>query len=325
MIISRTPLRISFVGGGSDIPSFYEKQPGAVISTTINKYIYITINDNFDNNIRAKYSKTEVVEKYDNLRHPLIRECLKIAGIDSYIEITSLADIPSRGMGLGSSSSFTVGLLNALFAYKGKILDKKILAELACKVEIDILKHPIGKQDQYAAAYGGLNLFKFHKNKVIIRPIKNTKLTNKLEENLLLMYTGKFRNANKILSKQKEDVEKDIKKFKNLQEMVKLTELLNKNFLIGDTQNFGDILEKNWLLKKKLSKGISNKKFDSWYEIAKKYGANGGKILGAGGGGFLLLFSLKKNHNQIIKHLPKLKNCDFKFENEGSKIIYSDK
>src|SRR3989344_8156956 len=209
MIISRTPLRISFVGGGSDLPAYYKYKTGAVVSTAINKYIYITVNKKFDHRIRASYSKTENVDRADQIEHPLICECLKKVGIDRGIEVTSMSDIPAEGTGLGSSSSYTVGLLNALYAYTGKYASAEKLAQEACEIEIEILKDPIGKQDQYVAAYGGLQFIQFFPdNTVDVRPIICSPDTKrKLNDNFLLFYTGLTRSSKKILSGQRKNME----------------------------------------------------------------------------------------------------------------------
>lgn len=324
MIISRTPLRISFVGGGSDIPAYYTQSPGAIISTAINKYIYITVNKKFDNKIRASYSKTEIVDRVDQLEHPLIRECLKIVGIVGGVEVTSMADIPSEGTGLGSSSSYTVGLLNALYAYKGIHVPAEKLAQEACQIEIDILKNPIGKQDHYIAAYGGLQYIQFNSDgSVYVDPIICSPQTKKkFEQNMLLLYTGLTRPSYPILAKQSSNMVKKEDKKKTMEQMVELAKkmgsALNKNSL----RSIGELLHKNWMLKKTMVEGISTKKIDFWYEKARKQGALGGKIIGAGGGGFLLLYADERRHGKILRTLAELVTLSFKFEPQGSKIIF---
>lgn len=324
MIISRTPLRISFVGGGSDIQSYYKHKPGAVVSTAINKYIYITVNKKFDNKIRASYSQTENVDNASQIKHPLIRECLKMVGIERGIEVTSMADIPSEGTGLGSSSSYAVGLLNALYAYIGKHVNAERLAREACKIEIDILKNPIGKQDQYIAAYGGFQFIQFLSDGgVAVDPIICSPETKKeIEEKLLLLYTGLTRSSNKILDKQSKNMTASVDKREIMDQMVDLThtlrELLNNNSLKG----FGKLLDDNWILKRKMADGISSEQIDKWYETSKKNGAEGGKILGAGGGGFLLLSAKRKYHDTIVRKLKELTITNFSFEPQGSKIIF---
>jgi len=319
MIISKTPLRCSFCGGGSDLPSFYKKYPGAVVSVAIDKYIYITVNKKFDDLIRASYSRTEFVKKPGDLKHELIKEVLLLLNIHKGIEITSISDIPSKGTGLGSSSTYTVGLLNALYAFKGKFSSAKKLAEKACRIEIDRCKKPIGKQDQYAVAFGNLNYIQFNTDgsvsvDPIICPVKE-----RLQKNLLLLYTGITRSSSSILTMQNK---KHKRNEEDLRWMVTIARRMKKVLEDGDLKRFGQLLDDNWQLKKKLAGGISNRRIDKWYEIAKENGAIGGKICGAGGGGFLLLYASERDHEKIIKALPELRNIPFSFESEGSKIIY---
>ena len=324
MIISKTPLRISFVGGGSDIGWFYEKYGGAVVSTAINKYIYITVNKKFDHKIRASYSKTEIVEDVSRLKHELIRESLKYVGIQSSIEITSISDIPSEGTGLGSSSSYTVGLLHALSAYKSKFVTAENLARDACKIEIENLKKPIGKQDQYIASYGGLRFFQFHPDGsvqteiIIIDP----KVKERLQRNLLMFYTGLTRSSSGLLRSQKRSVENNKNKLDLMKKMVEMAHDAKVCLEKGNLGLFGKILHENWMLKKELSDGISNIQIDTWYSTARKNGAIGGKITGAGGGGFLLLYANYNTHSNIIKALSRIKPVKFSIEPEGSKIIF---
>ncbi len=324
MIISRTPLRMSFVGGGSDLPSFYQKRTGAVVSTAIDKYIYINVNKKFDHLIRASYSITEFADKPEKLKHELIRESLKYLGIKGGIEITSIADIPSGGTGLGSSSSYTVGLLNALSAYLSRFSSKEYLASIASRIEIGKCHKPIGKQDQYAAAYGGLNLIEFlPDDSVVVNPIICKQETKqRLNQNLLLLYTGITRSADKILAGQNKKILSDRKTGDILSQMVKLAYSQAEALSSDDTKSFGEALDENWKLKIRLARGINNPTFDRWYKTAKNHGAVGGKILGAGGGGFLLLYAPKSKHEAIEHALPELKKVDFNFDPEGSKIVY---
>lgn len=324
MIISKTPFRISFVGGGSDIASFYQQHGGAVVSTTINKYIYITVNKSFDDKIRIKYSRAEEVNQPSRLKHRRAGEILKLLGIDKSIEISSLADIPSKGTGLGSSSSFTVGLLHALYAYKEKYASPEKLASKACEIEIELLGEPIGKQDQYSAAFGGLNIIRFNPDESVnIDPIICKKKTiSHLEENLILFYTGITRKASSILLNQKENLVNNKKKITIMKEMVKNAIDLAVELQKDNVQAFGEILHHNWLLKKEMANGISNQKIDFWYDKAMRAGAKGGKLLGAGGGGFLLFYAPKEKHGALKKTLSSLRHTDFKFEFEGSKIIF---
>lgn len=324
MIISKTPLRISFVGGGSDIPAYYTQSPGAVVSTAINKYIYITVNKKFDNRIRVSYSRTENVDTADQVEHPLIRECLRKVGIKRGIEVTSMSDIPSEGTGLGSSSSYTVGLLNALYGYVGKYASAEKLAREACEIEIEILKDPIGKQDQYIGAYGGFQYIQFLPDgNVDMSPIicsVDTKM--KLQENCLLLYTGLTRSSAPILSKQSKNMQSNVDKRVIMIQMVSLAHEMRRLLNNNSISEFGQLLHENWLLKRKMATGVTSSQIDKWYEIAQKSGAEGGKILGAGGGGFLLLYAKKKLHDKILSNLPDLELHGFKFEPQGSKIIF---
>ncbi|RJR26219.1 GHMP kinase [candidate division WWE3 bacterium] len=324
MIISKTPLRISFVGGGSDLPSYYQKEYGAVVSTAINKYIYITVNPKFDDKIRASYSVTEMVDTADELKHELIRESLKEMQIKRGIEITSISDIPSKGTGLGSSSSYTVGLLNALKAYKGEIASANYLADTACSIEINRCGKKIGKQDQYAAAYGGINYIKFNPDgSVDVEPVVVTgKKLREIEKNLLMIYTGISRSSNDILIKQSKNVEASPEKRSVMKKMVELADDLRFTLEKKSIEHFGNILDENWELKKRLSDNITNELIDKMYVRAKKHGAYGGKLLGAGGGGFLLLLAPASRHEELRKAFREYKFVNVNFEPAGSRIIF---
>ncbi|MBI5122578.1 GHMP kinase [Candidatus Roizmanbacteria bacterium] len=323
MIISRTPLRISFVGGGSDIAAFYKTTPGAVVSTTINKYIYVVTHDRFDGKIRLSYSESELVDKVSDLKHKIAKAALRFFKINHAIEITSIADIPA-GTGLGSSGAYTVGLLNALSITKGIQLSKKQLAELASVIEIEKIRRPIGKQDQCASAYGGLNYIQFNPDESIdVEPLQLSMTKRKqLEANFLLMYTGKREFAEKVLTKQNKTVAALVDKRKHISAMVSLAKNLRDELKQGKIDSFGELLHENWLLKKKLENSISNATIDKWYEIALQKGAIGGKICGAGGRGFLLLYAPGSSHKKIIRALPDLQRVDFAFEDLGSTIIH---
>lgn len=322
MIITRTPLRISFVGGGSDMASFYKTTPGAVISTTIDKYVYIALNKRFDGKIRLSYSETEIVEKVEDIKHLIAKETLKYFKIKDGIEIFSIGDIPAK-TGLGSSGAYTVGLINALNLYKGKKMTKEQLAYFASVIEINKAKRPIGKQDQYAESYGGFNYIEFRPDEsVIVKPIKLSPIKQgRLESNLLLLYTGKTGSSSVVLSKQNKKLKEQNDKREILSQMVYLTKLLKKELEKGNISAFGELLHENWLLKKKIGGGISNPQIDEWYEIALKKGAIGGKICGAGGRGFLLLYAPNENHRKICRALSNLQKVDFAFEKKGSTII----
>lgn len=324
MIISRTPLRISFTGGGSDLPAFYQHEPGAVLSTAINKYIYITVNKKFDHRIRASYSVTEMVDTVDELKHELIREALRLVGLDRGLEITSISDIPSQGTGLGSSSTYTVGLLNALYAYLGQHAGDERLAREACRIEIEVCGKPIGKQDQYIAAYGGVQYIQFNPDgSVFVDPvICSPETKRRLQSSLLLLYTGLTRSADDILAEQARNTEDDQTKREVLRAMVRLSRDLREALIANDLRGFGEVLHQGWLQKKRLADGISNPRIDEWYERARRHGALGGKITGAGGGGFLLLYAPRERHQEILDALPGLQPLAFSCEPQGSKIIY---
>lgn len=324
MIITRTPLRISFAGGGSDLPAFYEQEQGAVVSTAIDKYIYITVNPKFDHKIRASYSVTEITDSVEEVRHELIREALYLLEIRQGIEITSISDIPSQGTGLGSSSTYTVGLLNALYAYRGHMAGAERLAREACYIEIERCAKPIGKQDQYIAAYGGLQFIRFNPDGSVFSDpiICSPRTRHQLEQGLLLLYTGLTRRADDILSEQSRETRSDDAKRVSLRNMVKLAHQLQEALSRDDVEAFGEVLHAGWLEKRKLANGISNGQIDEWYERARAAGAIGGKILGAGGGGFLLVYADPARHADICRALPELRPVPFHFCPQGSKVIY---
>ncbi len=324
MIISRTPLRISFAGGGTDLPAFYRHEPGAVVSTTINKYIYITVNEKFDHQIRASYSITEIVDRLDDLKHQLIREALRLVEREHSIEITSISDIPSQGTGLGSSSTYTVGLLNALYAFTGRFAGAERLAREACYIEIERCGAPIGKQDQYIAAYGGLQFIQFNPDEtVFVDPIIcRAETKQRLQRRLMMLYTGMTRKTNDVLKEQRENTERDAGRRAHLRRMAALARDLRLALQQDDLDAFGEILHEGWLRKRELASGITNPLIDEWYERARAAGAVGGKILGAGGGGFLLLYAPEERHDAIRAALPALRHVPMQFEPQGSKIIY---
>lgn len=321
MIISRTPFRVSFAGGGTDLKQFYQHEYGAVISTAIDKYMYITVNDYFDDKIILKYSKTEIVNTVDEIKHEIIREALKLLDINCGIEITSMADIPAK-TGLGSSSSFTVGLLNALYAYKNVFVSAERLAREACEIEINILNGSMGKQDQYIAAYGGLQFIRFNPDEtVFVDPVICSKeVKESLNENLMMFYTGVTREASTLLEKQ---AGKTKEKIDVLTKMKRMAEEMKQ--IITDQKNLGEFancLHDGWMLKKEIIDDISSDYINGIYSMAMGAGAIGGKILGAGGGGFLLLFVKPRNQNRVRKALSDFTELPFSFEPQGSKIIY---
>lgn len=321
MIITKTPFRVSFCGGGSDMANFYEKYGGCVLSTSINKYCYISIHPYFnENQTLLKYSENELVDSPDQIKHRIFRQVLTDMGIHG-VEISSTADIPG-GTGLGSSSTFTVGLLNTLNCYNGKFVSKDKLAKLACEVEIEKLGNPIGKQDQYGAALGGLNFIKFNQDgSVSHEPIlMEGKTYKELQKNLLMFYTGTTRSANTILAEQTKNITSE-DKAKNLLKMCGLAKDMKVALENNDISSFGRILDEGWQLKKELASGIANPAIDEAYEIAMKNGALGGKLLGAGGGGFLLFYCEEEKQEQLKKAIG-LKELDFSFERDGTSVIY---
>lgn len=324
MIISRTPLRISFVGGGSDIAGYYRHSAGAVVSTAINKYIYIMVEKQFDGRIIVQYSKIEIVQRVADIQNNLVREAMKMTDIKGGIHVTSISDVPAEGTGMGSSSAYVVGLLNAFYAYRGKYVSAQQLGREACEIEIDILKKPIGKQDQYIAAYGGFQYIQFHSDHTVsIDPIICLPETKKeLEKRLLLLYTGLTRSTDVILGKQTKNMETEKDKRNTMGVMVALADSMRESVSNNTLSNFGSLLDKNWSLKKTMTDHITTKQIDRWYGIARRHGALGGKVLGAGGGGFLLLYAEPRYHAKIKNALRGLVSLHFKFEPQGSKIIF---
>lgn len=323
MIISQTPLRMSFVGGGTDLEDFYRQYPGRVLSTTINKYFYVGANPRFDGTIKLSYTQTETVEHREQIQHPLIRGAMEEVGIEKGIDIVSLADLPAQrtGLGLGASSSFTVGLLNTLYAFLGKHASADVLAEKACQIEINKAKSPIGKQDQYAVAFGGLNLITFNcDGKIEVEPIYlSPNLKEGFQRHLLLFFTGKERSANVILSEQKQNIAQKFEFLKKLSDTVPIfKDALEK----GNFQKMGELLNQGWLMKKELASGISNPQIDEMYNLAQDAGAWGGKILGAGGGGFLLVMAPPENQPKIEEALKEYQSIPFRFSESGSKIVF---
>lgn len=320
IIISRTPFRISLAGGGTDLAAFYRKRPGAVVSTAIDKYMYITVNRYFGDSVILKYSRTELLSDARRVRHPILRECLKATGLTKGIELTSMADVVG-GTGLGSSSSFTVGVLHALRAFKGEFRAAEQLAAEACRIEIDTLKEPIGKQDQYIAAYGGFQWIEFMPDgKVRVDPlICPAGTVEALHQRLMLVYTGVTRRAGRILRKVRSRAGLSDRALIRLRELAEET---RRHLQAGRVDPVGEILRESWELKRSLADGISNPGIDRAYDRALAHGAVGGKILGAGGGGFLLLFVTPGKRSRVLGSLKGWREIGFKFEPEGSKIIY---
>lgn len=323
MIISQTPLRMSFVGGGSDLPAYYRRHGGAVLSTAIDKYVYVSVNKKFDGGIRLAYSKVEEVDRLEQIEHRLVRATFEMLELAGGVEVTTVADIPSRGTGLGSSSSFTVGLLQAISAYLGRHISAEDLGKRSCEIEIDRCGEPIGKQDQFAAAFGGLNLIEFNPDdSVNVTPvIMNAADRDAMERNIVVFYTGITRSASDILRKQGQEAEDDAQKQAVLGRMVELTYHLRDELSRGAINSFGEILHENWMLKKSLTAGISNGQIDDWYRKAIGAGAQGGKLLGAGAGGFLMFYAPPERHDAIAEAIG-LRRIDIGFERLGSRILF---
>ncbi len=322
MIITQTPLRISFFGGGTDLREFYDREPGWVLSSAIDKYIYVVIKERFDDKIRVGYTRTEMVDDIDELEHELVRECLRRTGITKCVEISTMADIPSEGSGLGSSSTVTVGLLNAMYVYLGTPKDQGALAREACEIEIDVLGKPIGKQDQYIAAFGGHRFIRFsHGEKVdvetaVIEPI----VARRLNQNLMLFYTNVARKAESVLSEQRQNVGNRMPVF---QEMKVLALRARQYLCDGRLDEFGRLMHESWLLKKQLASKISSDVIDDIYSSAIDAGALGGKITGAGGGGFLMLYCPRDRQDAVRSALTQLPELSFHLERDGSKVIFN--
>jgi D-glycero-alpha-D-manno-heptose-7-phosphate kinase len=326
MIIVRSPLRISLGGGGTDLPSYYRRHGGFVISAAIDAYVYVTVIRPYTTGIFLKYSKLEHVERIDDVQHPIIREGLRAMGGEDppQIEITTLADIPA-GTGLGSSGSFTTALLKAFYAFQRKTIRPDELAELACDIEINRLKEPIGKQDQYIAAYGGITCFEFQSDDaVVVSPLKiSRQVLYDLEDSLLLFFTGFSRNAGTVLSDQKRRTEMaDQEMLDNLHYVKELGERCRQALERGKTAQFGELMHEHWQHKRRRSAGMSNPQIDEWYELGLKNGAIGGKLVGAGGGGFLMFYA--ENHTRLRQAMGHagLEEVRFGFDFDGTKVMY---
>lgn len=325
MIISRAPVRLSMGGGGTDLPSYYRRYGGFLMAAAVNKYIYIMANCRFNDQIRLSYSETEIIDDVNNIRHNIFREALKYTGIHKKIELVSVADVTSQ-CGLGTSSTFTVALLNALYACKKKYISLEELAEAACHIEIDILNEPIGKQDQYASAFGGFNAYWFNKDGTVsVEPvnIKDDTLME-LQNNIFLFYLNIERSAGSVLNEQdKKSKSGDLNVLERLHKIKEIGLYTKKVFENGNIDEFGEILHQHWITKKKLSDKISNPFIDEIYETARKNGASGGKVVGAGGGGFLLLYC-SKNKSDLVSAMSGrgLTPMWFNFEYEGARIVF---
>lgn len=328
MVISKTPLRASFFGGGTDFKDYYENSVigyGSTVSTTLNMYIYIMVNRRFDDKIRLSYRVQELVNNVDEIEHNIIREAMKIVGIEKGLDVVYSADIPisSSGVGLASSSAMSVGVLNALFAYERRTVSAEELAKYACEIEIEKLNNPIGIQDQYAVAYGGMKRYRYYPSgEVAVNNVVCKKETRDLlEKRLLLFYTGVNRISSDILSNQKKNI---YDKKSILDEMVKMVDESIGYLGNDDLDKWGWMLDRTWKLKRQMSNQISTPLIDGMYENAKKSGAIGGKILGAGGGGFLLLYVPEEKQDAVKESLRGYRHVDFSFEDEGSRIVFME-
>lgn len=326
MIITRSPLRISLGGGGTDLPSYYDEHGGFLIAAAIDKYVYINIHRRFVDGYLLKYSHLEEAETVDDIKHPIVRECLRLAGVPRNLEITSMADMPA-GTGLGSSGSFTTALLKALHCYRKSLVSPQQLAEEACYIELDVLREPIGKQDQFIAAYGGITCFEFNRDE----PVRATPLQVSdetlfnLEDNLLLFFTGYSRSASAILKDQDDKSKRhDPAMIDNLHFVKELGRRSLASLEAGDLLEFGRLMDEHWQNKKKRSGSMSNPDIDRWYETAITHGAVGGKLIGAGGGGFLMFYAADKVRLRHTMRELGLREVRFRFDFEGAKILASD-
>lgn len=326
MIITRSPLRITLGGGGTDLPSYYRDHTGFLISAAIDKYVYVTVMRPFSPGIYLKYSKLEHVETVDEVQHPIVREAMRMIGFRTpQVEITTLADIPA-GTGLGSSGSFTTALLRALYAHRRRLLHPSELAALACEIEIDRLGEPIGKQDQYIAAYGGVTCFTFHRDdRVDARPLAiPIPSLHDLEDNLLLFFTGVARSAGALLADQKaRTATNDPAMLANLHYVKALGERSRDALERGDVGRFAELMDEHWEHKKQRSGKMSNPQIDAWYTLGRKNGALGGKLVGAGGGGFLLFYAEDHRRLRAAMSGAGLEEVRFRFDFEGTKVVFA--
>jgi D-glycero-alpha-D-manno-heptose-7-phosphate kinase len=321
VIISQTPYRVSFAGGGTDLPAFYREEYGAVLSLAVDKHMYVTVSPRFEPSTRIGYTRTEIAESVPEIRHELVREALKLTGLGRHLEITTVGDVPA-GTGMGSSSSLTVGLLLALYAYKGQIISAKNAAEQSCRIEIDILRKPIGKQDQYAAAFGGMNYIRFNPDgSVDVEPVPATPETmQELQKRMLLLYTQQQRDADDILKRQSAGTKDRMSVLRAMRDLAQEMRVALGGG--GGLDEFARLLHEGWLLKRSLGFGISMESVDAWYEQARKLGAQGGKLLGAGGGGFLLLFAPPERHSLIRDALGHPRELTFGIDRRGGRVIF---
>lgn len=326
MIVSRTPLRISFIGGGTDLPDYYEQHGGAVVSTSVDKWIHVIVAPRFEGDVRVSYSKTEIVDTAAHVEHDLVREAMRMAGVPRGVEVVTLADVPSHGTGLGSSSTVTVGALNALYAFQGIYKSPLRLAEEAAEIEIELLGKPIGRQDQYAAAVGGFNFIEFlpRGGGVRVEPLVAPPETFRhLQRSLMLFYTGRQRSADGVLAGQRQAV-REGSAVQVLARMADLARELRERLAVGEVEAVGNMLHESWELKRTLAGGVSDETIDGWYSTARDAGAAGGKILGAGAGGFLLLFVPQERQAAVRTSLSELREVPMRFSSQGTHITVWD-
>ncbi len=322
MIVTQTPLRLSFFGGGTDFPDYYRADGGAVLTTAIDKYVYVIVKERFDDDIYINYSIKEIVQSVDEIRHDLVREAMRIAGVKRGVEITTLADVPSTGTGLGSSSAITVGLLHALHTYHGRLVDSRTLAEQACRIELDILERPIGKQDQYISAFGGLRAIDFHPSDAIdVESVRAGPATlHRLQDRLLVFFTGRTRSSSAILVHQQRRIEQSRTDLDRLRACAhEARDLL----MAGRLDDFGRLLDTAWRLKKALAEGVSDSAIDELYSRALAAGALGGKIAGAGGGGFLVFFVPPSRQDDVRRALQPLRELPIAFDPGGARVVFN--
>lgn len=323
MIISKTPLRLTLGGGGTDLPSYYSKFGGFVVTSSIDKYVYLIVKPRFEEEVRVSYSITEIVKSVDEIRHPVVREALRLLGLNSHLEIVSIADAPSKA-GLGSSGSFTVGLLHALHALKGENPSKRELAEEACRLEMDVLKEPCGKQDQYIAAFGGFICLEIDRNgHVDVQPLRiSEEAIRELENNLLFFYTGVQRDSFTVLMEQQKALKSEDEALEAMHRIKDIGLRVKKALEDGDLTEFGRLQHEHWMSKRRTAKAMSSDLIDKWYWLGIESGAIGGKLMGAGGGGFLM-FYVESDKNRVRKAMARegLREVRFGFSSEGSKII----
>ncbi len=322
MIIVQTPLRVSFFGGGTDFPAFFLQEGGCVLSSAIDKYIFVIIKKRFDQKLRVGYTRTEIVDDISEIQHDLIREAFCLTGISRGVEITTMGDIPAQGSGLGSSSTVTVGALHAMYTLQGKIVTAECLARQACEIEVAKLGKPIGYQDQFIAAFGGFRFLEFTScGEIRVEGFELDPCTSrKLKNSFMLFYTGSTRHAESVLDEQKSNIDQ---RLEVLREIKNITHTARAELKAGNLESIGALLHESWKLKKSLASKISNSHIDSIYDAALKAGATGGKITGAGGGGFLLLYCVPEKQESVRSALDQLQELPFQLEPEGTKVIFN--